>query len=67
MSYCMLMTVLMSETIGRLRNMLMKWKEPFESKDMKVYHGKTMVMVSGGLTKDGMFKSKIGQCGVCSL
>ena len=26
-----------------------------------------MVMVSGGITKNGMSKSKVDQCGVCSL
>ena len=28
---------------------------------------KTKVMVCGGITKDGMSKSKVGPCGVCSL
>ena len=35
--------VLMSETIKRLRNMFLKWKETFESKGVKVNHGKSMV------------------------
>ena len=26
-----------------------------------------MVMVSGGITKDGMSKSKVDRCGACSL
>ena len=25
------------------------------------------VMVCGGITKDGMYKSKVDPCGVCSL
>ena len=37
----------------------MKWKEAFESKDLKVNLGKTKVMVSSGITKDGMSKSKV--------
>ena len=46
--------VLMSETIEGLRNTLLKWKEAFESKGLKVNLGKTKVMVCGGITKDGM-------------
>ena len=42
-----------------LRNKFIKWKESFESKDLKVNHGKTKVMVSGGITMDGMSKSKV--------
>ena len=34
---------------------------------MKVNLGKTNVMVSGGITKDGISKNKVDQCGVCSL
>ena len=34
---------------------------------MKVNIGKTKVMVSGGITKDGMSKGKVDPCGVCSL
>ena len=37
--------VLMSETIEGLRNTLLKWKEAFESKGLKVNLGKTKVMV----------------------
>ena len=29
--------------------------------------GKAKVMVSGGITKDGLSKSKVDPCGVCSL
>ena len=59
--------VLMTETIEGLRNKFIKWKEAFESKSLKVNLGKTKVMLSGGITKDGMSKSKVDPCGVCSL
>ena len=57
--------VLMSEAIEGLRNKLLKWKEDFESKGLTVNLGKSKVMVSGSITKDGMSRSN--QCGVCSL
>ena len=59
--------VLMSETIKGLRNRFLKLKETFESKGLKVNPWKTKVMVSGGITKDGMSKRKEDPCGVCSL
>ena len=59
--------VLMSEIIEGLRNKFLKWKEDFESKGLKVYLGKTKVLVSGSITKDGLSKSKVDPCGVCSL
>ena len=37
--------VLMSETIKGLSNKFSKWKEAFESKDLKVNLGKTKVVV----------------------
>ena len=37
------------------------------SKGLKVNLGKTKVMVSGSITKDGMSKSKVDPCGVCNL
>ena len=46
--------VLMSETIEGLRNKFLKCKEAFESMGLKVNLAKTTVMVSGGVTKDGM-------------
>ena len=46
--------VLMSETIEGLWDKYLKWKEAFESKGLKVKIGKTKVMVSSGITKDGM-------------
>ena len=55
----------MGETIERLRDKFFKWKEAFESKGLKVNLGKTKVMVSGGITKDGLSKSKVDSCGVC--
>ena len=57
----------MSETIKGLGNRLLIWKETFESKGLKVNHGKTKVMVCSGITKDDMSKSKVYPCGVCSL
>ena len=64
-SCCKPMIVQMSERI-ELRNMLLKWKKAFESKGMKVNPGKTKVMVNGGgITKDGLCKSKGHQHGVC--
>ena len=43
------------------------WKEAFETKCLKVNLGKTNVIVSGGITKEGLFKSKVDPCGVRSL
>ena len=40
----------MSETIDEPRNKLIKWKEAFASKGLKVNIGKTKVMDSGGIT-----------------
>ena len=57
----------MSETIQGFRNTFIKWKEALESKGLKVNLGKTRVMVSGGITKDGMSKSNAYPCWVCSL
>ena len=59
--------VLMSETIKGLKNKFLKWKEVFESKGLKVNNGKTEIMVSNNITKDGLSKSKIDPCAVCSL
>ena len=59
--------VLMSETIEGLWNKFLEWKESLVSKGLKVNHGKDRVLVSGDITKDGMSKCKVGQCGVCSL
>ena len=59
--------IMMSETIKGLRNKFLKWKEVFESKCLKVNFGKTKVMVSGGIIKDGMSKSKVDPRRVSSL
>ena len=59
--------VMMSETIEGHGNKFLNWKEAFESKGMKVNLGKTKVMVSGGITKDGMSKSNVDPCGASSL
>ena len=53
----------MSETVEGLRNKFLKWKEAFQSKGLKFNLGKA----SGGITKDGLSKSKVDPCGVCSL
>ena len=50
--------VLLIETIKRLRNKFLKWKEALESKDLKANLWKTKVMVSSSITKDGLSKSK---------
>ena len=59
--------VLVSETIEGLGNKFIKWKEAFESKGLKVNIGKTKVMVSSSITKDGLSKSNVDPCGVCSI
>ena len=59
--------LLISESIKGLRKNFLRWKEAFESKALKVSHGKTKLMASGGITKDGMSKSKVDPCGVCSF
>ena len=59
--------VLKSETIEGLRNKYSKWKEAFENKGMKVNLWKTKVMVSISITQDGLPKSKVDTCSVCSL
>ena len=59
--------VLMSEPIEDLGNTLIKLKEAFVSKGLKVNPGKTKVMASGGITKDGLSKSEVDPCVVCSL
>ena len=58
---------MISETIERCRNKFLKWKEAFDSKGLKVNLWKTKVVVSGGITEDGMSESKVDSCGVCSL
>ena len=55
------------ETIVGLGNKLLKLKEVFESKGLKVNFGMTMVVVSGSITQDGLSKSKVDPCWVCSL
>ena len=54
--------VLMSEMSMGPRNKLLKWKEAFESKRLKVNLGKTKVMVSGGITKMACLKVKLTHC-----
>ena len=59
--------VLMSETIEGLRNKFIKWWVAFVSMGLKVNLGITKVMVSGSITKNGLSKSRIDQCVVCSM
>ena len=59
--------VLASETIEGLWNKFLKWKEAFVSKGLKVNLGETKVIICGGITKDGMSRSKVVPCGVGSL
>ena len=40
-----------------LGDKFVKWKEAFESKGLKVNFGKTKVMVSSGISMDGLSKS----------
>ena len=47
--------VLMNETIGKLSYKFSKCKQAFESKGLKVSFGETMVMVSSGITKGGLY------------
>ena len=50
----------MCERINGLRNKFTKWKEAFEmSEDLKVNPGKTEVMITCIITKDGLSKSKV--------
>ena len=55
--------VLMSETMEGLWNKFLKWKEAFQSKGLNANLGKTKVMVSGGITKDGMLRVKLTHVG----
>ena len=45
----------------------MKWREDFESQGLIVDLWISMVMVSSSITKDGLSKSKVDPCSVCSL
>ena len=55
--------VLTNKTIERLRENLWKWKEPFESKGMKMNLGKRKVVVSG--VEGEVSVSKVDSCGTC--
>ena len=56
--------VLTSETIEILRNMFMKWKNSFKSKDLNVNLWITKAMGSGSITKVDMSKIKVDPCWV---
>ena len=53
---------LISERNEGFRNKFLKWKEAFGSKSLKANLGKTKVIVSGGMTMDGLFKLKVFSC-----
>ena len=55
--------VLMSESIENLKEKLLKWKEAFESKGLKVNLKRTKVMVSG--LKVEILQSKVDPCAKC--
>ena len=57
----------MSEIIEEHRNMFKKQKEVFGCKGLKFIIWKTIVMIGGGITNDGLSKSKVDPCGICSL
>ena len=44
--------VLMSETFKGVKNTITKWMDAFESKDLKVYVGKTKALFCCGIAKD---------------
>ena len=56
--------VMMIETIEGHRDKFLKWKENFESKGLKVNLGKSNVVVSGGITKAGLSKTKLTHLGL---
>ena len=59
--------VLMCEKIEGLRDKFLKWKEALESKHLKDNLGKSKILVSRGITQDGLSKSKVDPCEVCSM
>ena len=58
---------MMSEIIKGFCNKFMKCREAFDSDGSKVSLGKYKLMVSGIMTKDGLSKTEVDPCGVCSL
>ena len=58
--------VMMSQTMKGLWNKFITWKEAFESVGLKVNLGNIKMMVSGGITMDGVSESKVHPCEVCS-
>ena len=59
--------VLLSERIVGHRNKFRKWKEAYENYGLKVNHRKRPVMVSGGITNDGLNKGKVYLCDVLNF
>ena len=58
-------SVLMSETIKRLRNKFWKWMKAFKGKGLNVNFRKTKVTVSRCIAKDWLFMCKVYLC--CDL
>ena len=59
--------VLINEKIEGLWDKLLKWKEAFESKGLKVNLEKTKVIFCSCITKDDLSNSKVDPCRFCSL
>ena len=55
--------VQMSLTIDGFRNKFIKFNKAFNSKSLKTNFGKTKVIVSGDITKDGFLKTKLTHVG----
>ena len=56
--------VLMSKSLGGFERKVLKWKEAFESKELKVNLEKTKVLVNG--SKEETLQSKVDPCAKCS-
>ena len=52
----------MSETIEELRNKFMEGEGSFGEQGIEVNLGKTKVMVSGAITKDGLSIGEVDPC-----
>ena len=57
----------MREIMEGLRNKFLECRGDIECMGLKVNLWKTKVMLSGGITKDGMSKSNANPCGIYSL
>ena len=57
--------VLMSEITEWLRKKFQKMMMAFESMGLKLNFGSTKLMISQGITKDGLSKCKVNPGGIC--